>query len=163
MHANFLSFLFHLGAVETLQEFGKADHMNQFMRNNVQRKREKLNNGVPLDRSSNDVVLKADLEEITGFAAAQPFMGMPQVAVDLCKSSIGDLLFMEISQRLNVISIPLPLGRRDLVVLTEKFFRKVDGLPQNGNFIRFKWGSFCLFCYPDHIEYLLNESIKISP
>ena len=159
MHSNFLGFLFQFGAVKTLEKLGKADHVYEFMGDNIEGKGEKLDDGIPLDRSSDHVVLKADLEKIAGFAPAQTFVRVPQVSVDLGKSSIGDLVFVEIAQRLDVIAIPLPLRGRDLVVLTEKFFREVDGLPQNGNFMQFKRDSFYRFCHPGHLEYLPNQSI----
>jgi len=68
-----------------------------------------LNHRVPLHRSLNHMILKTDLEIITGLAASQSFMGAPQVSVDLRKSDVRDFLFLQLFQGLNIIAIPFPL------------------------------------------------------
>jgi len=150
MDPTFLRFLLCLRTVKTLEEFGEANHVNQFMSNNIKGERKKVNDGIPLNRSSNHVILKADLEEVTGFTAARALMRVPQVAMDLRKGGIGNLLFLQVSKRLDVITIPLPLGRRNLIVLTEEFLREVDGLPQNGNFVRFEGDTLWLYWHCFH-------------
>jgi hypothetical protein len=150
MHAAFLDFLLRGRAFEALKEFGEADHVNQLMGNDIERKREKVNAGIPLDRFANNVILQADLEIIAGFAAAQAFMRALRVAVNLGKSRVRDFLFLKISQGLNVVTIPFPLGCRDLIVLAEEFFRDIDGLPQDGDFVLLKGESLCRFSLGIH-------------
>ena len=66
VHPRFLDLPFGCRAVEPLEEFGKADHVHQLMGDNVEGEREKVNAGIPLDGSSNDVIL----EGISDFLAA---------------------------------------------------------------------------------------------
>ncbi len=109
MHPRFLDLPFGGRAVEPLEEFGKADHVHQLMGDNVEGEREKVNAGIPLDGSSNDVILEADLEIVTTFTPAQAFMGVLGVAVNLSERHVGDFLFLQGAEGLNVIPISFPL------------------------------------------------------
>jgi hypothetical protein len=126
-----------------------------------------VNAGIPLDRSANDVILQADLEVVAGFAAAQAFMWALRVAVDLGKSRVRDFLFLKISQGLNIITVPFPLGCRDLIVLAEEFFRDIDGLPQDGDFVLLEGESFCRFSLGVHRVLAQSAAdslaVKVSP
>lgn len=97
---------------------------------------------VSLDGSPYHMVLKADLEKITVFTSSEPLLRGCGVTVDLSKRSIGDLFFPQILQGLYVVSIALPLGSGDPVVVADQVFRNLYGMPQDGNLFVSKGNKF---------------------
>jgi hypothetical protein len=81
------------------------------------------------------MVLDADFEKIARFAPPRPVAGTPQISPDLGKSNISDLLFAEVFQALDIITVPFPFGGGYLVRIAYKLFRNGDGLRQDTDFL----------------------------
>lgn len=121
MHPCFLKFLFGRGAVKTLQELGESDHMDQFVCYDIGAQRKHPNMVVPFNGSANDVILKTNLEVISGLARTGPQMRRALVSPNLCKCNVYDLIVTKVLQALNVVSITLPFRGCDLIEITDEF------------------------------------------
>jgi len=137
VHPLFFGALFSSGGVEPLHEFGKPDHVNQFMSHYVSRQWKKSDPSVALNGPADHMVLDADFEKIARFASPHPIAGASEISSDLGESGVGDFLFAQVTQALYIIAVSFPFGGGKLVKIAYEFFRGVDGLGKDGDF-------FCL-------------------
>jgi hypothetical protein len=130
MNTFLLGFLFGRNAVKLLEEPGEAHDMNELMGDNISCEGEKLDVSVTLDSLSDHVILDANFEEFPSLAPSQSLMRRLGIAMYLSECGVDDFFFMQVLQRLNIITVTLPFRCGNLVKIADEFFRNGYGMSQ---------------------------------